>query len=91
MGECWREEWSGRRGRWETNLGGGKGGGGGEGHGGNSGGEGKERGKLAGKGYECIKHYDIGLLLRGRCFIIIVLMTFEISEMEICYPDILGA
>lgn len=27
IGECWREEWSGRRGRWETNLGGGKGGG----------------------------------------------------------------
>lgn len=89
MGECWREEWGGGRGRWETNLGGGEGGG--DEHGGNGGGERKERGQFAGKGYECIKRNDIGLLLRVRCFIIIVLMTYEISEMKVCYPDIFGA
>lgn len=64
MGECWREEWSGGRGRWETNFGGGEGRG--DAHGGNSEGEGGERGQLAGKGCECIKHYDIRLLLTVR-------------------------
>jgi len=54
-------------------------------------GKGKGRGRPVGKGRECIKDYDIGLLLRVRCFIIIILMTCEISEIENCYPDILGA
>ena len=65
----------------------------------NLGGEGREiekgkdggKGELAGKGHELIALYDIELLLRVRWFIIIILTTYEIPEIEVCYPDILGA